>query len=163
MRSVLKDLQAFMMDKTVFAVFSQHHQTQKIMEPHITAQNDTRGHNPLPEEKPVSQEAIQRAKFANAFDILNDHYGFNLSEYRRNKFEIGHDFAKQIHPLAAQSKRFWEYWTFLWEMDSVWIASNIADVGHIDFYDLKQTMLKSEPYRTNATNYINLIHESHAK
>jgi hypothetical protein len=117
----------------------------------------------LTREKPVSPAAIQRAKFANAFDTLCDHYQFDLKEYQREKFEIGCEFGEHIHPLVTKNKRFWEYWAFLWNMESVWIAQNLRDVGHADFYDMLRTAKQNEQFIHNAINYINRTDDTQAQ
>lgn len=105
--------------------------------------------------KVVSQTDIQRAKFATAFDILCDHYALNINEYQREKFEIGCEFADHIHPLVSKNARFWQYWAFLWNMESVWIAQNLEDVGHVNFYTLMRTAKENEAFVKNTIDYIN--------
>lgn len=113
--------------------------------------------------KVVSQAAIQRAKFANAFDTLCHHYAIDMREYQREKFEIGCEMADYICPGMSKNARFWQYWNFLWNMESLWIAQNLKDVGHVDYYALMRTAKDNEAFIDNILNYVNRGHESELK
>ena len=101
----------------------------------------------------VTQAAIQKAQFANAFDAICQHYDIDIEKYQKEKFEIGYQFAYNIHPEMVKNKNFWKYWTFLWDKDNTWIAQNLDIVT--DYYAAKWTMVDSEPYINNVIDYVN--------
>lgn len=116
--------------------------------------------NTIVKEKPASPASIQRAKFANAFDILSDHFHINIKEYLVQKFEIGCEFGAMIHPsVPKESKRFWEYWNFRWNLDCLYLAKNLDQFGNCDFYDFMRKCTIYEKNIENAIGYINRIED----
>lgn len=114
-------------------------------------------------ERLASPAAIQRAKFANAFDTLSDHYQFSIKEYQTQKFEIGCEFADHIHPLVSKNQRFWEYWNFRWNMDCLFLAKNLDQFGKYNFYDFMRECSIYEKNIQNAIDYINRVHDTQVK